>query len=77
MRVTVQHLHSVPSVNGATGFCSRGARFWCARHAIDWGAFVRDGIDAEVLLATGDAMAKRLVEHAAAVTQQAGSAGGS
>lgn len=45
------------------GYCARGARRWFDRMGLDWPAFVRDGIDAEVLLATGDAMAARLVQH--------------
>jgi hypothetical protein len=45
------------------GYCSRGARRWFARMGLDWGDFVRDGIDAEVLRATGDAMALRLIDH--------------
>ena len=44
-------------------YCAKGARRWCARIGIDWAAFVRDGIDAEVLEATGDAMALKLVEY--------------
>jgi len=45
------------------GYCARGARRWFARMGLDWAAFVRDGIDADVLEATGDAMAQRLVAH--------------
>lgn len=44
-------------------YCANGARRWFARMGLDWAAFVRDGIDAEVLLATGDAMALKIVEH--------------
>lgn len=44
-------------------YCANGARRWCARIGIDWAAFVRDGIDAAALEATGDAMALKLVEH--------------
>lgn len=64
MLVTVQHLHSVPNFNGRRGYCAKGAREWFRRHGLDWTAFVRDGIDAEFLLATGDAMALRVVQHA-------------
>ena len=62
--VTVDHLYSVPNYSGRPGFCGRGARAFFARHGLDWSAFVRDGLPASVLLATGDAMARRLVEHA-------------
>lgn len=44
-------------------YCANGARRWCARLGIDWAAFVRDGIDADALASTGDAMALKLVEH--------------
>ena len=37
---------------------------WFARHDLDFRAFLRDGCDADTLLATGDAMAQRVVEHA-------------
>lgn len=35
------------------GVC-RDARHWFARHGLDWRDFVRNGIDADALLATGD-----------------------
>ncbi|MEG1971204.1 MAG: hypothetical protein RR101_13925 [Burkholderiaceae bacterium] len=62
--VTVTHLHSAPNYNGSAGFCSRGARAWADAHGLSWADFVRNGIAASVLTATGDAMALRLVEHA-------------
>lgn len=64
MKVTIQHLHSAPTWTGRRGFCHNGARQFCARHGLDWPAFVRDGFDEEVLIATRDPMALRLVEHA-------------
>ena len=56
MTVTRGHLDEL-------GYCARGARRWFARMGLDWAAFVRGGIDADILLATGDAMALRLVQH--------------
>lgn len=44
--------------------CSRGARYFCERHGIDWPAFLANGVDAEVLDATGDAMALNLTAEA-------------
>lgn len=44
-------------------YCARGARRWWARHGLDWSDFIKHGIDAEILAATGDAMALRLVQH--------------
>lgn len=45
----------------ALGYCNRGARSWFARHQLDWADFINKGIDAEQLLATGDAMAEAVV----------------
>jgi hypothetical protein len=48
----------------AVGLCVNGTRVWFARHDLDFRAFLRDGCAADTLLATGDAMALRVVEHA-------------
>ena len=48
----------------AVGLCVNGTRVWFARHDLDFRAFLRDGCTADTLLATGDAMALRVVEHA-------------
>jgi len=48
----------------AVGLCVNGTRTWFARHDLDFRAFLREGCDADTLLATGDAMAQRVVEHA-------------
>jgi hypothetical protein len=48
----------------AVGLCVNGTRTWFARHDLDFRAFLREGCDAATLLATGDAMAQRVVEHA-------------
>jgi hypothetical protein len=45
----------------ALGYCNRGARSWFARHQLDWADFIHQGIEAEQLLATGDAMAEAVV----------------
>lgn len=55
--VTIAHVR-------AAGLCVHGARAFFARHGLDFRAFLRDGIPAQVLLATGDAMALRVVEIA-------------
>lgn len=62
--VTIQHLHTVPTWTTRAGYCARQSRAFFAEHGLDWLAFVRAGIDAEVLLATGNALAVHLVEHA-------------
>lgn len=48
----------------AARMCSRGTRAFFDRHHIDWQAFLKDGVPAEVLEATGDAMALQVVEVA-------------
>lgn len=64
MIVTIQHLHSVPTWTGRQGFCHAGAREFFARHDLDWFDFVENGIDEQLLIDTGDALAMLLVEHA-------------
>jgi len=44
------------------GYCNSGAREFFKRHNLDWSEFVKHGLSADTLLATGDAMAIRLVE---------------
>ena len=44
--------------------CSIGARAFFIRHGLDWSAFLKQGIDSDKVLATGDAMAIRVVEVA-------------
>ena len=39
----------------------RNARRWFAERGLDWSAFVRDGVDASVFTASGDAFALKLV----------------
>ena len=55
--ITIDHVR-------ASGLCVHGTRTWFARHGLDFRAFLREGIDAQTLLATGDAMALRVVECA-------------
>ena len=64
MRVTTRHLFTIPGYSRRRGFCRGKSKAWAARHGIDWREFVRNGIEAEVLTATGDAFALALVEWA-------------
>lgn len=48
----------------AIDYCNRGTRAFFKRHGLDFAHYLRHGIEAEKLEATGDAMAKRLVDHA-------------
>jgi hypothetical protein len=61
MRVFRRHLYQdTPRQQ----YCSRGSRAFFARYGMDWSAFLKNGIEVEAFLATGDAMAARAVEHA-------------
>lgn len=66
MKVTREHFRTCPGFSAKPGFCARGGRRWFARHGLSWTDFVRQGIDAEQLLRTGDGMAAALVAHARA-----------
>lgn len=55
MKIYPEHGHAI-------GYCSKGMRKMAARHGWDWLDIVKNGIDEETLLATGDAMAIKLVE---------------
>ncbi len=46
------------------GYCAAGVRRFAERHGLDFKAFVRDGIDADRLAATGDGMALAAIEEA-------------
>ena len=62
MKITPSDLSSVPFA-GRQGYCMAGCRRWAAAQGFDWVEFVREGIDAERLLATGDAMAEAVVRY--------------
>ena len=61
--ITIDHVRAV-------GLCVNGTRTWFARHDLDFRGFLRDGLDAGTLLATGDAMARRVVDYAQAHARQ-------
>ena len=44
--------------------CFQGARPWFRRHGLHWQAFLAEGLPAEVLAATGDALALRVIAEA-------------
>ena len=71
MIVTTRHLFTIPGYTRRAGFCRSGARAWFRRHGLDWQAFVRNGIEAERLEATGDGLALALVDWARECTAKA------
>lgn len=51
----------------AAGMClTPGVRDFCRNHGIDYRAFINNGINADVLIKTGDAMALQVVAVARA-----------
>lgn len=55
--ITMEHVR-------AARMCSRGARAFFERHGLDWQRFLAEGLPAEQIEATGDAMALKVVEVA-------------
>ena len=55
MRITIDDVRAI--------HCARGARRWFEQHGLDFRAFLRDGIDVETFLATGDQRAESVVQH--------------
>lgn len=43
-------------------YCVDGTKLWLERHGLSWKQFCKEGIDSEVILATGDLMGIKLVE---------------
>jgi hypothetical protein len=70
MKITLQHLRSLPVDGRKSGYCSKGTRLFCERHKLDWDTAKRDGIDEEIVLATGDAQAIAVVAWAHQVEDQ-------
>lgn len=62
--VTTRHLFTIPWFSRRKGFCRYGARTFFRRHGLDWRSFLRSGIEARELEATGDGLALALVEWA-------------
>ena len=45
-------------------YCKEGTKEFFKRYKLDWDKFVKVGVSAQLLLDTGDAMAKEVVEVA-------------
>ena len=48
----------------AARYCFAGVRPWFARHGFDWQAFIEQGISAERLRATGEALIEPVIRAA-------------
>lgn len=64
MIVTLRHLRTIPYFRSRPGFCLPKARTWFRDHGLDFADFIRNGVDENALLATGDGMAEALVRWA-------------
>ncbi|EBC4877323.1 hypothetical protein C2W27_14345 [Salmonella enterica] len=54
----------------AAGGCASGVRAFFSRYGLDFRAFMANGIEAETLLATGDALAVDVVTKARALESE-------
>lgn len=63
MKVTTAHARSVLGPN-QLGYCVRGMKEFANRYNLDFRQFCEEGIDEEILLATGDELAKLAVAEA-------------
>jgi hypothetical protein len=48
------------------GHCAAGIKRWFDEHELNFRDFLKNGIDAEILIASGDELALQSVEHARA-----------
>lgn len=63
-KLIVRHQHIYATQVSGSQLCSTGARVWFTEHGLSWNDFIAQGIDADRLLATGDAFAIAVVETA-------------
>lgn len=61
MKITLQDARSFPIIT-RSGYCARGMRLFAERYQLDWQTFITEGIEEEILLATGDDLAKKIVD---------------
>jgi hypothetical protein len=62
--ITMQHVRKTTGFSRRVGLCARGTRAWFKKYNLDYSDFLKNGIDEEVLLSTGDAFAVAVVEQA-------------
>lgn len=60
----MEHMRQVRGFTARPGFCAKGIRRWFAARGLDYSDFLKNGIDEEHLLATGDPMATAVVRQA-------------
>jgi len=62
--VTTEHLFTIEGFSRRRGFCRGKSREWFEAHGLNWRDFVRNGVPAARLEATGDGLALALVAWA-------------
>jgi hypothetical protein len=60
----MEDVRATAGFNDRDSLCAIGTRKWFKEHKLDFRDFLRNGIDEEILLATGDAFAVAVVEQA-------------
>ena len=51
-----------PDDMAKVGYCAAGVRRWFIANGLDFRDFIKNGIDADVLIATGDALTQRVID---------------
>ena len=64
MIITMKDVRLTEGFSRRKGLCARGTRAWFDKYKLDYSDFLKNGIDEEVLLSTGDAFAIAVVEQA-------------
>lgn len=63
-RVYLRHVRAI-ELPGGKRLCAKGMRQWAETKGIAWSDFLRNGVDADFLIATGDHWAVKAAEIAA------------
>ena len=71
-QLIVRHQHIYATRINGRQLCRRGAMVWFDQHELNWSDFVFNGITADKLLATGDALAFAVVATAQKMEGQHG-----
>ena len=71
MKITLRHVRSL-GYNKGIMYCVPGMKRFAQKYDIDFREFVKEGIDEEVFLATGDTMGIAVVEEARRLEQEGG-----
>lgn len=62
--VTLAHVRLLRGYTARQGYCVPGLKLWFAAKGLDWGDFVKNGIPAQKIIDTGDALAIEAVKLA-------------